>query len=62
MTGGTPSGGPYRLPRIVGGLFLLGIAGVVYATRTDTDTSQLLLMLGTGGVLLGVDVVKRFVQ
>ena len=56
------NGGPYRVARTVGGLFLIGMAGIVYFIRPDQDTGQMLLMLGTGGVLLGVDVVKRFVQ
>lgn len=64
MTREAPStnGGPYRVARTVGGLFLIGMAGVVYLIRPEGDTGQMLLMLGTGGVLLGVDVVRRFVQ
>lgn len=50
------------MARTLAGLFLLGVAGVVYATDPARDSGQMLLLLGTGGVLLGVDVVKRFVQ
>lgn len=56
------NGGPYRVARTLAGLFLLGIAGLVYVTDPQRDTGQMLLMLGTGGVLLGVDIVKRIVQ
>ena len=55
-------GGPYRVARTVAGLFLLGVSGIVYVTDPARDTGQMLLMLGTGGVLLGVDIVKRFVR
>ena len=58
------SGGPYRVARTVGGLVLLGTAAFVWAIRDagNVDTGQLLLMVGTGGVLLGVDVVKRILR
>lgn len=58
------SGGPYRVARTVGGLVLIGVASVTWLIRTpdQVDTGQLLLMLGTGGVLLGVDVVKRIIH
>ena len=59
---GTSNGGPYRIARTVAGLLLLGAATFVYVTDPNRDTGQMLLMLGTGGVLLGVDVVKRFIQ
>jgi hypothetical protein len=66
MNGGPDgaNGGPYRIARTIGGLVLLGTAALVWATRLpgDVDTGQLALLVGTGGVLLGVDVVKRFVK
>lgn len=62
MSAAPSNGGPYRVARTIGGLFLIGAAGIAYLAKDGGDTGQMLLMLGTGGILLGVDVVKRFIQ
>ena len=58
------TGGPYRVARTISGLVLIGTAALVWGTRApaNIDTGQLALLVGTGGVLLGVDVVKRFIK
>ena len=68
MSAGGDSGRPYDFgrARVAGGLFLIGLAGVLTildAVRPDynLDTIQLSFMLGTGGVLLGVDALRRLI-
>ncbi len=68
MTGnGSGSSGPpyYGRARIIGGLLLLGLAAVLMLADALLPTynvpdSQLGLVLGTGVILLGVELGKGF--
>jgi len=66
--GGSDDDRPYYgRARIAGGLILIGISSILTvldAIRTDysVDSIQLGLLLGTGGVLLGVEPIARFIR
>lgn len=57
----------YVKPRIVVGVGIFGLVGVLAlfdAIRPDymLDSIQLALMLGTGGVILGVEPLRRLIK
>ena len=55
---------PFNRERAIGGLFLIGLVGIlamVDAFRPDyqLEAFPLFLMLGTGALLLGVEGIRR---
>ena len=55
---------PFNRERAIGGLFLIGLVGVlalIDAMRPDyqLEAFPLFLMLGTGALLLGVEGIRR---
>ena len=64
MTGDGSVKPPFNRERAIGGLFLLGLVGIlalVDAFRSDyqLESFPLFLMLGTGALLLGVEGIRR---